>query len=104
MPRIAPAKKSHYAWFSRMLFFIQKKKYGSVPDPVLLWGRSPTLFRPFLRLFRALNRRSSPIEPKLRALISVKVSQINSCTFCVDMNSWLVLKRGGDEKLHDLNS
>lgn len=36
----------------------------------------------------------------MRALINVRVSQINSCKFCVDIGSALVKKRGmPDEKL-----
>src|SRR5690606_2556089 len=39
-------------------------------------------------------------EPALRSLVTVRVSQINWCSFCVDINSSTVLKRGVDrEKL-----
>lgn len=56
-------------------------------------------------LYGALDRRSSPIEPPLRSLITVRVSQINWCAFCVDLNSATVLKRGIDQdKLADLAS
>ena len=34
---------------------------------------------------------------RLRTLVTVRVSQINSCAFCVDYNSWLLLKSGGKE-------
>ncbi len=67
-------------------------------EPMLLWGRTPRVMRSFLRTFRALNRKDSPLDPQLRALVSVKVSQINHCSFCVDMNSSFVLQHGGSEK------
>lgn len=55
--------------------------------------------------FRALNRKNSPIDPQLRALVSVKVSQINHCAFCVDMNSSFVLQHGGNEnKIKELQN
>ena len=41
-----------------------------------------------------IDRRSSPLAPALRSLVTVKVSQINSCPFCVDLNSATLLKRG----------
>lgn len=45
-------------------------------------------------LYGALDRRSSPIEPALRTLITVRVSQINWCSFCVDVNAATALRRG----------
>jgi AhpD family alkylhydroperoxidase len=67
-------------------------------EPAKLWGRSPSVFATLALLFGALDRKSSPIEPSLRSLITVRVSQINSCTFCVDINSMMVLRRGNSEE------
>jgi AhpD family alkylhydroperoxidase len=54
-------------------------------------------------IYRALDRKSSPIEPALRSLVQVRVSQINECVFCVDLNSFLGLGRGiVEEKLRAL--
>jgi AhpD family alkylhydroperoxidase len=47
-------------------------------------------------LYGALDRRSSPIEPPLRTLVTIRVSQTNWCPFCADINSATVLKRGVD--------
>jgi AhpD family alkylhydroperoxidase len=44
-----------------------------------------------------LERRSSPLSPVLRSLVMVRVSQINRCAFCVDMNSATLAKRGVSE-------
>jgi AhpD family alkylhydroperoxidase len=41
-----------------------------------------------------IDRRSSPLPPVLRSLITVRVSQLNGCRFCVDINSAILLKRG----------
>jgi len=41
-----------------------------------------------------IDRRSSPIGPVLRSLVSVRVSQLNGCRFCIDINSATLLKRG----------
>lgn len=41
-----------------------------------------------------IDRRSSPLSPALRSLVTVRVSQINSCPFCIDLNSATLLKRG----------
>lgn len=72
-------------------------------EPARLWGRTPKVFAALSLLYGALDRRSSPIEPALRSLLTVRVSQINWCVFCVDINSATSLKRGIDEaKLADL--
>ncbi|MBZ0258135.1 carboxymuconolactone decarboxylase family protein [bacterium] len=98
------SKPDHqYPWFVRLLLRSQIKKYGQTLEPAKLWGRSPWVFLGVATLFGALDRKRSPIEPPLRALITVRVSQINWCRFCVDINSATVLKRGAsEEKLNDL--
>ena len=59
--------------------------------------------RALATLYGALDRKSSPIEPALRSLITVRVSQINWCSFCVDINSATAVGRHvSKEKLADL--
>jgi AhpD family alkylhydroperoxidase len=103
MPAIVTTKEHRFPWYVRIFFWNQKRRYGQVLEPARLWGRTPKVFITLALLYGALDRRSSPIEPPLRSLITVRVSQINWCTFCVDLNSATVLKRGIDqEKLADL--
>jgi AhpD family alkylhydroperoxidase len=88
------AKPLHgYPWFARLLFWKQRRIFGRVLDPSLLWARSPWVFAAFALLYGALERRSSPLSPALRSLVMVRVSQINHCAFCVDINSALLAKR-----------
>ncbi|MBS1269527.1 MAG: hypothetical protein MAG794_00478 [Gammaproteobacteria bacterium] len=90
---------AHYGfpWYVRLFFRNQKRRYGKVLEPSRLWGRSPKVFVAMALLYGALDRRSSPVDPLLRTLITVRVSQINSCSFCVDINSATALKRGLSE-------
>jgi AhpD family alkylhydroperoxidase len=90
--RIAPP--STRPWYLRPFFWNQRRKYGRVLDAALLWARSPRLFLAVATLYGAIDRRASPIPPALRSLLTVRVSQINHCRFCVDLNSATVLKRG----------
>lgn len=85
---------SDYPWFVRLFFWKQRRRYGRVLEPGLLWGRSPLVFAGVALLYGALDRRSSPISPVLRSLITVRVSQINHCAFCIDINSATLVKRG----------
>ena len=94
--RVAPKPHRRYPWFVRLFFLKQKRTYGQVLDPGLLWGRSPWVFASMALLYGAINRRRSPIEPALRSLVTVRVSQINHCAFCVDINAATLIKRGAD--------
>ncbi len=90
-----PAKQlSEYPWLIRLFFWKQQRTYGRILDPGLLWGRSPWVFAAVALLYGALDRRSSPLAPALRSLVTVRVSQINHCAFCVDINSATLAKRG----------
>jgi uncharacterized peroxidase-related enzyme len=46
-------------------------------------------------LYGALERKRSPLSPVLRSLVIVRVSQINWCRFCVDINSAMLAQRAG---------
>lgn len=86
-----------YPWYVRLFFWNQKRRYGAVLEPARLWGRTPKVFATLALLYGALDRRSSPLEPSLRTLITVRVSQINWCSFCVDVNAATALKRDVSE-------
>lgn len=92
--RIKEKDPNAYPFFVRLIMWAQSKKYGEALLPARLWGRSPKLLYGLQALYRAIDRKSSPLEPSLRALINIKVSQINQCSFCVDIGSALLQKRG----------
>jgi len=92
--RIAPRPLGACPWYLRPFFWNQRRKYGRVLDAALLWARSPRLFLGLAALYGAVERKRSPLEPALRSLLTVRVSQINHCRFCVDINSATVLRRG----------
>ena len=91
---IAAKTLRQYPWFVRFFFWKQRRTYGRILDPGMLWGRSPAVFAGVALLYGALDRRSSPIPPSLRSLVTVRVSQINHCAFCIDINSATLAQRG----------
>jgi AhpD family alkylhydroperoxidase len=98
--RVEAKPLAAYPWYLRPFFWNQRRKYGKVLDAALLWARMPKLFLAVAALYGAIDRRRSPIEPALRSLLTVQVSQINHCRFCVDINSATLLRRGvGEDKL-----
>jgi AhpD family alkylhydroperoxidase len=95
--RIASRPGRAYPWYLWPFFWNQRRRYGKVLDAALLWARSPRLFLSVALLYGALDRKGSPLEPALRSLLTVRVSQINHCRFCVDLNSATLLRRGISE-------
>ena len=94
MSLVSGKPEASYPWFLRLFFWKQRRTYGRVLDPSLLWGRSPWVFAALALLYGALDRRSSPMSAALRSLVTVRVSQINHCAFCVDVNSATLHRRG----------
>ncbi len=94
MSHIETPSGFRYPWYVRLLFWLQRRRYGRELEPSRLWGRTPRAFLAMAAMYRALDRKSSPIEPALRSLVQVHVSQLNGCPFCVDLNSASGLERG----------
>jgi len=89
-------KIEHYPWYIRLIFWHQKKKYGHILNSTLLWAKSPRVFIALSWLYTSLLRKGSPISPALRSFIIVRVSQINGCPFCVDLNTSVLMQLGID--------
>ncbi|MDH3281537.1 MAG: carboxymuconolactone decarboxylase family protein [Gammaproteobacteria bacterium] len=103
--RIAPRRLADTPWYLRPFFWNQHRKYGAVLDSALVWARAPKLFLGVAFLYGMIDRKSSPIDPALRSLVTVRVSQINWCRFCVDLNTATLLKRGASlEKIGALEN
>lgn len=92
--RIPTKPLEAYPWYLRPFFWNQRRKYGAVLDSALLWARVPKLFLAVALLYGVIDRKRSPLNPALRSLVTVRVSQLNGCRFCVDLNSATLLRRG----------
>ncbi|MGE4159314.1 MAG: carboxymuconolactone decarboxylase family protein [Planctomycetota bacterium] len=92
--RISAKADKDYPLVARLIFWAQRKKYGETLLSSKLWGRSPKVLCGLQVLYRTLDRKGSPIEPSLRTLIGVRVSQINHCNFCMDIGEALLKQRG----------
>ncbi len=92
--RITAPPLRAYPWYVRLIFALQRRKYGAELESARVWGRLPRSFLALTLLYRTLDRKSSPIDAGLRSLVQVRVSQINWCEFCVDLNGAAALERG----------
>jgi AhpD family alkylhydroperoxidase len=100
MAFLTTPKDFRYRWYLRPLLASLHRRMGGLSEPVRLWARSAPTFLAFLLLNRALERRASPLNPQLRALLRTRISQINVCPFCIDLNASRARDLGVlDEKL-----
>jgi len=101
--RIDPKPLNQYPWFLRLIFFLQKKKWGQILNPTLLWGYSVRQSLAFIAFYLTIERKSSPLPPDLRSLVMVRVAQVHGCHYCVDINSMILMERlKSKEKLFEL--
>ena len=92
-PRVVTPRIHAYPWYVRLILALQRRKYGTELEPARLWGRMPLVFLTLTLFYRTLDRAGSPIEAALRALVQVRISQINWCAFCIDLNGAAALER-----------
>lgn len=94
-----------YPWYVSFVFWLQRKHYGQVLNSAKVWAKSPRLFLALSLFYGTLDRKKSPLSIEIRSLIIVRVSQLNGCSFCVDLNTSVLLKRGVSlEKVQELSS
>ena len=85
---------STYAWYIRPVLWLLSRKTGRLSEAVQLWGRIPSTFLGFLWMWRTLEQKSSPLNPQLQALIRTRISQLDGCSFCVNLNGSHALESG----------
>lgn len=95
MSFIPPKPLNEYPLYLRWFFRRQARKYGKTLSPSWLWGRLPGHFGGMLFLLGLFQRKGFPVDTALRSLVSARVAQLNGCEFCVDLNSYNLLKATG---------
>lgn len=61
MSYIATPANFHFAWYVRLLFWLQRRHYGRELEPARLWGRAPRVFLAMAAMYGALDRKASPL-------------------------------------------
>lgn len=80
-------------WYLKPLFWLQRRRWGQVLLPALTWARVPPYYLALVHFYAAIERKRSPLEPGLRSLIQTRVSQLDRCAFCIDLNAMLAAER-----------
>lgn len=93
--RLASDPVARIPWYLKPLFWLQRRRWGQVLVPAATWARVPPMYLALLAFYAAIDRRSSPLEPALRSLVQVRISQLVHCAFCVDLNASIAAERAG---------
>lgn len=93
--RVSQPATAALPWYLRPLFWLQKRRWGQVLVPALVWARVPSFYLALAGFYAAIERKGSPLEPSLRSLVQSRVSQLDDCAFCIDLNSMLAAERAG---------
>jgi len=91
--RLSKERFQKIPWYLKPFFWNQKRKYGQYLEPAKVWASVPRLFLGVVSIVGMLERKRSPVSPVIRSLVSIRVSQMNWCAFCVDLNSLTIMKR-----------
>jgi len=93
--RVRASSASSLSWFLRPIFWLQKRRWGQLLVPALTWARVPPYYFALLGFYAAVERKGSRLDPALRSLVQARISQLEHCAFCVDLNSMLAAERAG---------
>jgi len=80
MPRIPEVPLPAKDPLARELFGAQEREHGFVFNTSRVYGRRPTIMRGINQLQEGINT-SGLLEPGLKAMVCVRVAQINGCPF-----------------------
>ena len=80
-------------WYLRPLIWLQRRRWGQVLLTALTWARVPPYYLALIHFYAAIERKGSRLEPALRALVQTRISQLNHCAFCIDINAMVAAER-----------
>ena len=94
-----------YPWYLRLVFHMQRKRFGEVLIPTLLWSRVPSLSVAFLIFYLVFQRKKSLLSAELQSLVMVRVAQVHECVFWILVNALFLSERAQhQEKLQQVST
>lgn len=88
--RIPKWQLKQYSILVRPFLWLLQRNRNKTLKPAQILGRRPQLFAAVAFLYNTINRKRSPIEPYIHALVSVRVAQLNRCNFTIEHDSKLL--------------
>ena len=73
----------------RLIFYLQKRKYGYVLASTKMWAHSPWMLLAVTLFYRAVDRGGCAVSRDHRRLLFLYVSLLQQCDFCIHLNTQL---------------
>ena len=103
-PRIRPVVRHEAKKEVREILDRIEEHFGMLPNLFATIARYPKALKPIFDLYRALCAESS-IDPRLQELAILKVSQVNSCPYCISHHTKMAQGLGiSQEELSSLEN
>jgi AhpD family alkylhydroperoxidase len=100
MSRLAPPRRP--GPFARLAYWIAKRDYGMLPEPIEVTAHHPGILRGY-GVFEWETGRASTVPDRLKDLAGTKAAVLVGCEFCIDIASAISTKAGVTaEQLADL--
>jgi AhpD family alkylhydroperoxidase len=100
MSRVAPPRRP--GPFARLAYWIAKRDYGKLPEPIEVAAHHPGILRGY-GVFEWETGRASSVSDRLKDLAGTKAAAMVGCEFCIDIGSAVARKAGVTaEQLADL--
>ena len=93
--RVSHRAPAALPWYLRPFFWLQKRRWRQLLVPALTWARVPRYYFALIHFYSAIERKRSMLEPLLRSFVQARISQVEHCAFCIDLNSMLAAERAG---------
>jgi alkylhydroperoxidase family enzyme len=87
----------------KLAYVYSKKQFGKVLTPLkLAWSRMPLAFSFWNAKIHKLEKLLK-LDPQLVLMLRIKVAQLNTCTFCMDIGKAMAVKSfGNSRKFYEL--
>lgn len=89
----------------KLAYAYSRRQFGKVLTPLkLAWSRMPLAFSLWQSKIHKLEKQLK-IDPQLALMLRIKVAQLNTCTFCMDIGKAFAVKSfGSQRKFYELEN
>ncbi len=103
IPRLSPIERPR-SLVLRLAYWISRRRFGRVITPLQVIYARRTALIPLTAYIDLVREKKLSVDPAVRMLVTTRVSQLNGCAFCHDLNlARAVQERLGYERFLDLD-
>jgi len=78
MSRIAGVEPKKAGLFTRLAYFLARKKVGQLPEPLTIYAHNPWVMRAY-GAYEMASQRATDVDTRLKVLASIKAGSLVGC-------------------------